>query len=499
MLLLLSKNWVSAQTELHWLHIYQSDGWSKVLRVSDSLEAIKIVQQKVETYRTSGHLSAGLDSLRTSSDTLCAWLFKGPFLHVSRNLDIQQQLKRLENNGYPFATYRVNITRVDSFTVQQQIDSGDFIRYGNVSLLNKSVLNAKFTEAYLNLKPGKTYSERDIARIEGKLKRLRCVDLVAPPKVYFVNNACTVELYLKERRVNQVDGILALSSKQLPSGNQTIQLTGEANLVWYNFAHRGDKVELAFRSLDGTSKELKSAINFPYLLNKPIGFDGAFNLFRRDTTYSEVKWDLGIDYLEQAGNYVRGLVSGQQLLQADKSINTLRYGLALRFDRTEKLIYPRKNGWVSADYSTGFAVSGSNRYPRMWVNVEGEGMITRGRNTTNLRAEYRLVGGEQVSSAEWLRFGGYQTFRGFDEGFFSVRKRWSAKLEQRYYLEEESFAFVFVQYGMQWAAKTNTLLSLGPGVTLRLKPGYFTACLAVGKIDSGSFQLRVHLGLKYIL
>lgn len=469
------------------------------MRVNDSTEAFNLVQQRIETYRKAGHLSAGLDSVCTSADTVLVWMFKGPFLHIPVTIHANAQLRRLENSGYPFATYRASVNRIDSFSVVISVDSGPLIRYNEIQLLNKSVLNARFAQAYLNLKPGKKYSERDISRIEGKLQRLRCVDLVSPPKVYFVNDKCTVELYLKERKVNQVDGILALASKQLPSGNQTIQLTGEANILWYNFAHRGDKVEFAFRSLDGTSRELKSAINVPYLLNKPIGFDGAFNLFRRDTSYSEVKWDLGLDYLEQAGNYVRGLVSGQQLLQSDKSINTLRYGLALRFDRTEKLIYPRKNGWVTADFATGFANSGSDRFPRTWVNVEGEGMLTRGRNTTNFKAEYRIVAGEQVSSAEWLRFGGYQTFRGFDEGFFSARKRWSAKLEQRYYLEEESFAFVFVQYGMQWAAKANTLLSMGPGVTLRLKPGYFTACLAVGKINSGSFQLRVHLGLKYIL
>jgi hypothetical protein len=57
--------------------------------------------------------------------------------------------------------------------------------------------------------------------------------------------------------------------------------------------------------MQAQTQSLKGKVNYPFLFKTPFGVDGQFNLYKRDTTYLELKSTIGIQYFLKGGNYLK--------------------------------------------------------------------------------------------------------------------------------------------------------------------------------------------------
>ena len=75
----------------------------------------------------------------------------------------------------------------------------------------------------------------------------------------------------------------------------------------YNQFAGGERFHLNFESLQPGIQELEIDLNYPFVLRLPFGVDLQFDLYKRDTSYIDIGYEVGIQYFLQRNNYIKFL------------------------------------------------------------------------------------------------------------------------------------------------------------------------------------------------
>src|SRR5690606_29134735 len=118
-------------------------------------------------------------------------------------------------------------------------------------------------------------------------------------------------------QVNVLIGFLP-NNDQLSS--RKLLVTGEANLNLKNALGAGETIGLNWQQLQVNSPRLHIQYQHPYLFQSAFGLDFAFDMFRKDSTFLNVNFQLGAQYIlntRQSGKIFiqrfQGIVNGVNL------------------------------------------------------------------------------------------------------------------------------------------------------------------------------------------
>lgn len=452
------------------------------------------------------------------------------FNHRQLERLIVRMLTAYENYGYPFVSIQMKNFQTNSGTVEAELfaETGNRYLIDSVNIKGKAKISSKYIENYIGIKAGDIYNEQLIENMTTRLKEIPFIREAKPSQIIFLEDKAVIRLDLDERKASQFNGILGF----LPNSDQTgsLLLTGEAMVKLRNSLGRGELIEAEWRRLQVATQSLDVNLEYPFLFNTPFGVDGEFNLYKRDSTFLNLRRNLGVQYLFGGNNYLKVFVENKSssllntrnlqnitVLPSYADISTNQYGLELHSEKLDYRFNPRKGYSLHLKASTGIR----NIRPNSAIKPElYEGLVLRsiqwngmadfdyfiplgGRSVFVPGVLSYLITGENLFENELILIGGINSLRGFDDESIFASLFVMLNLEYRYLLEENSYFSLFWNGAYYENTSFNKNIysrpfGLGVGLSFETKAGIFNISYAIGKQFDNPLEFRnarVHFGI----
>jgi outer membrane protein assembly factor BamA len=103
-------------------------------------------------------------------------------------------------------------------------------------------------------------------------------------------------LYLDPKKSSQINALVGF----LPNNSQTegnkLLLTGEVNVNLKNALGGGETIGVNWQQLQVKSPRLNLLYQQPYIFHSPFGVDFAFDLYKKDSSYLNLNFVIGLQY-----------------------------------------------------------------------------------------------------------------------------------------------------------------------------------------------------------
>lgn len=545
----------------------------------DSLQVMEWLTEVREGYFDRGYIGFSVDSVFFKTDVVEVYAFLGrkyiideivfskdaeEFVSRKRrkpgsNLSEKsltglknELLRNASSTGYPFAVVNFEALNLEDeegrVKLRVNVEKNTLVYFSKVVLNEESPVRPSFVKSYLGIKKDGVFDSRIIEGAYGALDELPYLNVSPKSSVYFEDNQGVLDLFIDKRNASSFDILLGLLPQtDLSTGLQTFTLTGNMNIEMYNQLERGEYFAIHYRSPGNTSQELKVNAVYPYLLNLPFGVESHFELFRRDSSFSDLKFSLAVSYLFRGVNnlrvYFESDVSNILTINRNQIVNSGRlpvnldynyrqYGVGLHLEDLDYRYNPR-SGWL-ADATVGIGNRRIIRNPVI-LEIEEEGFdaaalydeiperilklnvltelayyIPLGRVTTFL---VRNRTGLQIADIfntgrsnallvqnELFRIGGIYTLRGFDEDVYFSDMYSITTGELRLLTGRNSNLFAFGDYGFVSTLSSSQLTrayGFGAGMNAETKVGIFSISYGLGGAGDAGPDFRngkIHFG-----
>ncbi len=472
----------------------------------------------------------------------------GEALHYEQLLRWQSLLlQKAENRGYPFAAVRLDslYLRPDGgASAILTLWRGRFIAFAEPKVNGNLRLSPRYLAQFLGIKPGTPYSQERVLRIPERLRTLLFVEQTELPSITFSGDYARVNLFLQKKRASRFDLVVGL----LPQPNDPagrLLVTGALQMALLDALNSGESIRLELERLRPETQKLDAQAAFPYLLGSPLGVEGRFQLFRRDSTWTDAFGEAGVQYFLDGIDFVKFFLESRSLsLQRVDTAQVRRtrrlpealdmrqqgVGVELNFNRLDYRFNPRK-GWAlwargaagfsrllpnaqiealqdPADTAFRFAALYDGllqRKARYQADARAEIFLPLALRTTvllRLRAG-ALLADRPLFANEQYRLGGHKTLRGFDEESLFASRFAVATAELRLLTGQNAYWTAFADRGyLENLTDRNRFFlrpwGIGVGLNVETQAGIFGISLAVGKRDTAQpFDWRApkfHLG-----
>ncbi|MGV3631299.1 MAG: hypothetical protein ACO1O6_08835 [Bacteroidota bacterium] len=516
-------------------------------RFRDSLEALDYVRDFRLYAVKKGYLLASSDSLRFRNKELTVRFYTGQkfgsanislpaeeikFLRLKGSLSektlrklpfnpreisqlMRQCLQAYENNGYPFCkVYLANPVIEDGrLQADLKIEKHRAFRITKLNLAGNPVVSVKLISSYIQIREGDLFSQEKINEISSKLKLIPFIDEVKPCELLFTPEGVELFLYLKAKPVSLANGVVGLQPDPVKG---KMSLTGELRLKLVNTLKKAESFELNWRSIQQQTSSLKLQANLPNLFQTPFGFDGQFQLYRRDSTFLELKSTLAIQYALKQGNFLKAIYrryssnvlaggANSTAFSNIKSVETNFYGLSLSRQNVDYLPNPRKGTIFLLEGTVGTRTT-KDTIPVVETTYRGEIQVQyyfplARRHVLKLANFSEFYFAPAYFENELYRFGGQISLRGFNEEEIRATSRSVSTLEYRFLLDRNSFLFAFYDQGWYENKATNfvtdTPFGFGGGFAFGTTIGNFSVSYALGSQFGNPVLFRdgkVHFG-----
>jgi outer membrane protein assembly factor BamA len=509
----------------------------------------------------NGYLAASFDSISRDSSTLHAYLRLGrtyKWIVIARgNIEesllseagyrekiytrkpvyyrqvrhLQEKiLTYLENNGYPFASIRMDSIEIKDNEIHARLKLNKNTRYRIDSIIVKG--NASISKAYLynylSIKPGDPYNESLVRQVSTRISEIPFLEESRPFDISFSDHKSALYLYLKNKRASQFDFIAGFFQDK--NNSSKIIITGEAHLRLQNSFGRGEILDINWKSPLPLTQDLKARIIYPFVFNTAFGIDASFNLFKRDTTFLDIIKNLGLQYILNRGNYFKAFIIDRQssllntkryedgLIKPEQlDVRSLSYGLGYRTEKLDYRLNPRSG--FSGEFSGSIGTRKILVNPRLPAKVYEDLQLStsiyngdyvmdyyipwKNRSVINLGIKGAVQVAPNILKNELFRIGGLRTLRGFDEESILASFYTISKLEYRYLLEQNSYMFAFYNIAYYENRSNNqfvkdTPYGFGAGISFETRLGIFSFTYALGKQFDNPVYLRsgkIHFGI----
>ncbi len=456
-------------------------------------------------------------------------------------------LTYMENNGHPFAKVYLDSLQLDQEKVwaQLKLEKGPLYKIDSIRVLGDVKINNNFLQYYLDIRNGSLFNREKLMRVSRRMRELTYLEEEYPSKLTWLGTGSVLDLYLKQKRSSQVNVLVGFLPNNDQLSSKKILITGEANLNLKNALGAGETIGLNWQQLQVKSPRLNILYQHPYIFKSPVGLDFAFDMFRKDSTFLNVVFQLGAQYVLNTSH--SGKLFIQQFQTIVNSVNknyVLQYyrlpdeadvrarnvGVDYEYNGTNYKMNPTKGnefriitsvgikkikenseilelkdpGNPSFDFGTLYDTIKLKSY-QFRIRVSAAKYFPLGRqNRSTIKTAINggLFQSPNIFRNELFQIGGYKLLRGFDEESQYLSQFVVATAEYRYLVGQNSFFFAFTDGGWGRNNSQNTDVSYtyfgtGLGLAFETKVGIFNLAWAVGKRSDLEFNLRqskIHFG-----
>jgi outer membrane protein assembly factor BamA len=421
-------------------------------------------------------------------------------------------LNDLSTQGKPFSQIQlkdVEITDSDTISATVVLETSKKRIIDNIIVRGYDNIPAAFIKNYAGIKKGDVYNREKLIQDAERLDQLNFLEQSKSPQVLFTPDSTKLYLYFKKTNANSFDGFLGFNN----SDDNDVQLIGNVDLRLLNNFNYGEEFKLNYKNDGNQQEKFTLGLRLPYILNSRFSLEGQLDFFRQDSTFSNSKQNLKVDY------------------QINRNINT---GLLVEFEESSNLLSSADEREDIADftkdkYGLNFYFLNPKRLnplflPSQYLNLE-LGFANRNSNQMLQRQKFATLKGRYIvqigkrqylysgleaaflSSNEYLtnelyRFGGINNIRGFAENRFFAHMYGILQTEYRYVLGSNLFIHSVLDYGLYENAVNNfddSLYSVGVGIGLQTNAGILRFIAANGGSSSQNIEFRnTQIHIKFI-
>jgi outer membrane protein assembly factor BamA len=541
--------------------------------ITSSAEALDFIKSIVPRLQERGYLAASVDSVGIAGSEYRVHVFVGKAYRWARLTfdsippeaatfaglrkeqwagkalsprqlaNVSEKLLRWsEDNGYPFARAwvdAVSISEDGGISGNFILDKGAFQEIDTVDIHGSVKVSRNFVLNYLDLKQNEAFSEKKLRNISARIRELPFLQEAAPWTFEFKLAENRLNLFLKEKKANQLNAIVGLLPNNAETGR--FLLTVDALFAFQNILAQGESISLSYQNLQYKSPRLRVDLVYPYLLNTRFGADVHFDLFKNDTTFRRTSLQAGVRYQLSPTDYLRVYYHNQsnRLITVDTTfvrankrlpdnidVSANGAGIEIGLNRTDYRLNPRR-GWEArltssalvravkkSDAITGLSDASGFDYNTLYdtllkrqyqyfLNGALSYYLPIGRKMV-FKSAYQggWIGGAHLFRNELYQIGGFRLLRGFDEQSIFTNHYHIATLELRLLLDQNSSFYLFsdngyVESNFNGMVRSDIYNGFGLGTTLETKSGLFTISYALGRNSANSVQFRqskVHFG-----
>lgn len=469
--------------------------------------------------------------------------YNTPFNYKQYTDKVAKMLHYLEQNGYPFAQINLDSVQVNQgeISAKLMLDKGDLIKFDTIEIIGDAHIKSWYVAKYLGIKKDAPYNEELIKNAANRLSQLSFVQSTRSPFVYFLGATAKPVVYLTNKRSSSFDGIIGFAPASNNNSNKLL-VTGEVNVKLQNLFATGKGFDLTYKSFLNSSQELRTKALWPYIFKTNVGVEYELNLIKFDSTFIDVKQDIGLQYRFIGNDYLKVFYSYQttsllrvdtNLVKVSKALPTANdlsnnsYGIGGKFTRYDYLYNPRKGFGMEFNASVGVRKIERNAqvdalkfaqpdgsfksiYDTMQLSTVQYRLLAKGdifipiaaRATIRVEGNFGHLQVQNVFFSELFRIGGIRTLKGFDEQAIFASTYAIVNTEIRYLLQQNSHVLLF--WNGAWY--TNKLLTqnnsdkpygFGAGLNFETGAGIFSLYYAVGKQFNNSIEFdkaKIHFG-----
>jgi outer membrane protein assembly factor BamA len=507
---------------------------------------------------SKGYVLASADSIHRSDDTTVVWLHTGdlfrwvflrpgnvpeallreagykermvkdkPFSGNQMARLTESILTQSENRGYPFAMVRLDSLNITGSGISAQLlySPGPYIIFDSLEIRGSARVKPRFMETYLRIQKGQPYSEAGLQRGLRRLRQLPYLTIRQPYTVTLRNDRAYPVFYADHRPSNVVDGIIGLQPNEQEANK--LLITGQLNLQLRNLFSSGKSLSLQWQQIRRASPRLDIAWEHPAFLRTPLTVKAGFSLLKEDSTFLNINQQLGLTYPLNNGSlqtWVRlrssrlgaGTVAPAEGFSSLGDTRLVTYGAGYEWNNLDDVFYPMrgavvqisaeagnktvlKNTALPAEFYEGIIISS----PQFSLLGEVKKFTAVSRRSTLLT---QARGGKLINQNlflnELFRPGGLNSLRGFNENFFFASEYAIGTLEYRYFMEADSYLFLFYDQGwlkhnLRGSYFEDSPSGFGTGLSLTTKAGVFNFVYAIGNTKERPFGLnfsKIHFG-----
>jgi outer membrane protein assembly factor BamA len=430
------------------------------------------------------------------------------------NPKIEQMIGFYENSGYPFVQ-----VRFDSVSPVPAGISGILLikpgeRVTVDTLLNRTGFRLSSPVLYrlMNVRPGDLYRETAVKEASRRLGLIPYLSQTRPLEVGFHPGKASVYIYPEKASANRFDGWVGLSPDLRTSGK--LAFSGALTLNLNNILRQGESWQFNWNRNQDRSQKLNLLAHVPYLAGLPFGLHGEFGLYRQDTSYLNLGWDVGIPYHFNPNHLLNLFIRHREssiLVPVTDAQNSTRQpyvsllsGISWEWNQLDNPINPYRGFEFRLEASTGrksIPDSISMQQSEFTANISWFQPLAKSLTCAFLfQSGYRKS--PETYENEQYRLGGLGRLRGFDEDVFHTDAFAVTSVEFRYLLDQASHLIVLTDVGFLRAVENDTPIlnipvGVGLGGQIRTAGGIFRIIFALGKQAGQPFNFKnakIHLG-----
>jgi len=457
----------------------------------------------------------------------------------------EQLIAYLENNGYPFASVKLDSIRFDPDGIRAKllIEKGPLYKIDSILVTGDVKIRNHFLRKYLEIDKGSIYRKDKLDKISTRLLELPFLKESRNWDMTMLGTGSTLNLYLEPRKSSQVNVLVGFLPDNTQLGGKLL-LTGEANINLKNALGGGETIGVNWQQLQVKSPRLNLAFSQPYIFRTSLGLDFSFDLFKKDSSFLNLNTQIGIQYLvssRQSGKVFfqqlttnlltvdTNLVKATLKLPQFIDVSTSSIGIDYQFNNTDYRFNPRRGNDLGITFSGGLRrikenanitslktdINGNDfNFSSLYDTLQPKVYIIRLKGyaahffkmskQTAIKASLQggWVQSKDIFKNEIFQIGGYKILRGFDEESIFATYYAVSTLEYRFLIGLNSYLFGFTDFGYagnnSFTEKMDhSYLGLGLGIAFETKAGIFNLTYAAGKRNDLNLNLRqskIHFG-----
>ena len=420
-------------------------------------------------------------------------------------------LKKLEVNGFSMA--KVQLTNIQKLNTKLTADL--VITKEIKRTVNDVVINGyeKFPESHkkniLRLYRNKIFNQKNLEKLYLDFEKFRFVKQSRYPEILFTKEATKIYVYLDKTKPNTFDGFVGFTNNE----TKKVIFSGYLDLALNNILNSGEKLNFYWKSDGQNQKTFNLSVELPYIFKSPLGVKAEINIFKQDSTFQNAKTAFNLGYYF---NYNTRLYIGYQSTESSdiQNINSTNLSdfnnsfTTTSFEfidfKIDDFLFPEKTkldikfgiGSRQSKQSSDEQLLGSlNFHHNIYLNQK---------NIINLKSHNFYLQSNSYIVNELYRFGGINSFRGFNENSLQGNFFSSLLSEYRYILAPNLYVHTIIDYGYtqdKTAQSNNNLLGLGLGFGLLSKNGLFNFVYANGNNNNQTIKATnsiIHISFKAV-
>ena len=415
-------------------------------------------------------------------------------------------------HGYPFCQVQLKQieTNADVIDAELILNRGPYVVWTEFHLKNELPISSNTLQSIIGIRLNDEYNETLFNTIEQRVMQSGIFALKKKSEVLFTNKGAELFVYLERVKASSAQGIIGFQPNPVTN---VLTFTGDMQLKLINSVKHNESFQFSWRSIQPKTQALQSNLIIPYLFKSPFGVIGDFQLYKRDSSFLDVKSSLGIQFQFQNGWQLRAnyyFVNSSIISQTNAnpmfsklaSLKTNSYGLVLFQRKLDYIPNPRKGYSVFIEGQLGERKMEQNTASIWKTSATLSYFLPLARRMTFLtHLEIDAYHAPSIYQNELYRFGGTNSLRGFNEESIFATTKAILTVEYRYLLDRNSAVFAFFNQGFYENTSVNYVkdhpYGFGFGISAGTNLGIFRLMYALGKEFNNPIQLnsgKIHIG-----